>query len=125
MVKEYLMGEITLSEEIKEEIAKMYETSKMSEICEKVGVDYNKTTRELIKDAIEQKRKDKKIHRYNLGNFHVRCACNKKAQDYEIIDGKRICKNCPNHTVCVCKKVATDYDYICGEVVCKGCTEFS
>lgn len=94
-IQKYLLGEIPINNEIRKIIAKDYEILTLSEICTFYNVANNIGNRGRIKEALEKPKTEKK-EKGNLHNFHVRCACNKKAQEYELIDGKRVCKDCPN-----------------------------
>lgn len=94
-IQNYLLGETPINKGIKETIVKDYATLTLSQICTRYSVANNIENRRRVKEALEKSKTEKK-EKGNLHNFHVRCACNKKAHDYELIDGKRVCKNCPN-----------------------------
>jgi hypothetical protein len=94
-IQNYLLGETPINDEIKEIIEKEYATFTLSQICNRYNVANNLRNRGRVKEALEKSKTEKK-EKGNLHNFHVRCACNKKAQEYELIDGKRVCKDCPN-----------------------------
>lgn len=90
------MGITPITEDCKSALLLEYKNSTFVKICRNHGIEYSKEVKDRMKAVIGDSKRD--ANKGNLGKFHVRCACNVKAVNYEVIDGKRVCQDCPVYT---------------------------